>query len=52
LTLPHWLGRSVNTDYYGKVSGLESFISARAAGIFLVPPFIKNESFPGSVIFT
>ena len=52
LTLPHWLGRSANTNYYGKVSGLESFISARAAGIFLVPPSIKNESFPGSVMFS
>jgi Dyp-type peroxidase family len=52
LTLPQWLGRSVNTNVYGKVNGLESFISARAAGIFLIPPFIKNESFPGSVMFS
>jgi Dyp-type peroxidase family len=52
LTLPHWLGRSVNTNYYGKVSGLEAFISARAAGIFFVPPFSKTESFPGSGMFS
>jgi len=52
LTLPYWLGRSVNTDYYGKISGLEAFISARAAGIFFVPPFSKNESFPGSIMFS
>jgi hypothetical protein len=52
LTLPHWLGKSVNTNYYGKVSGLEAFISAKAAGIFFVPPFSKSESFPGSGMFS
>ncbi|HLN35442.1 MAG TPA: hypothetical protein VK250_09220 [Nitrososphaeraceae archaeon] len=52
LTLPQWLGRSVNPNYYEKTRGLEAFISATAAGMFLIPPFSKNESFPGSVIFS
>ena len=52
LTLPHWLGRSVETNYYGKISGLEAFISARTAGIFIVPPFSESESFPGSIMFS
>jgi deferrochelatase/peroxidase EfeB len=50
LTSQGWLGRSM-TDEYKKINGLEKYISARAAGIFLIPPINKNELFPGSIMF-
>jgi deferrochelatase/peroxidase EfeB len=31
--------------------GLEDFVSIRSAGIFFVPPYHKNEKFPGSIMF-
>ena len=51
LTLQQWLGRSINTTYSRNAGELEAFTSAKAAGIFLVPPVNKNELFPGSVMF-
>jgi len=43
-----------NNDHINDLSGLpsfEAFISVRTAGIFLVPPLITNEPFPGAAIF-
>ena len=34
-----------------KMPSFEQFVSVRAAGIFLVPPFAPIESFPGASIF-
>lgn len=51
LTLQQWLGKSVNTNYYKNIKALDAFNSARAAGIFLIPPLNQNELFPGSIMF-
>ena len=50
LSLPQWLGRSINTTYSRNTNVLEAFTSAQAAGIYLIPPFNKNESFPGNTL--
>lgn len=52
LTSSQWLGKSINTNSYNENSkGLEAYISANAAGLFLIPAFNKNEQFPGSIMF-
>ena len=51
LTLQQWLGKLVNVKYYKNIKALEAFNSARAAGIFLIPPLNQNELFPGSIMF-
>ena len=51
LTLQHWLGRSMNTPYSNNIKELETFTLAKAAGLFLIPPFNKDELFPGSIMF-
>ena len=51
LTLQHWLGKSMNTTYSNNTKELETFTLAKAAGIFLIPPFNKDEPFPGSIMF-
>lgn len=52
LTQDTWLGR---TNFGGEVDptipNTNSLLSIRAGGIFLVPPVIDNEQFPGSSIF-
>jgi deferrochelatase/peroxidase EfeB len=50
LSLPEWLGRSINTAYSKNTSILETFTTAQAAGIYLIPPFNKNELFPGNML--
>lgn len=50
LSSQNWLGKPSNVNYYGSRS-LEEFVSASAAGLFLIPPLNKEELFPGAVLF-
>lgn len=50
LTSPQWLGKSV-ISYNKNSLSLDKFVSATAAGLYLIPPTDNNEKFPGSVIF-
>ncbi len=47
-----WLGRTnFGGDPDAQPPGLGSFLTVRAAGIYLVPPLVAGEAFPGSSIF-
>ena len=54
LTQSTWLG---NTNFGGNennknpLPGMDRFLSVRAAAIFLLPPVVEGEVFPGSSIF-
>jgi len=52
LTQSSWLG---STNFGGDpavpISGMDRFLSVRAAGVFLVPSVLDGELFPGASIF-
>jgi deferrochelatase/peroxidase EfeB len=52
LTTSKWLG---STNFGGDpaipIPGMDRFLSVRAAGVFLVPPVLDSEVFPGASIF-
>lgn len=48
LTRPAWLG---GVNFGGEVEKSPTIIDVAAAGIYLLPPIIVNEKFPGSGIF-
>lgn len=48
LTRPEWLG---GVNFGGDVGTLSSLIRVAAAGVFLVPPVVPGEPFPGAGIF-
>jgi deferrochelatase/peroxidase EfeB len=51
LTTPGWLGR---TNFGGNpdhpLPGMDRFLTVRAAGVYLVPPVVTEETFPGASI--
>jgi Dyp-type peroxidase family len=49
--LKHSAGKSKPTNSVAELPSFETFFSIRTAGIFLVPPLIENEPFPGAGIF-
>ncbi|OYQ61664.1 peroxidase [Pseudanabaena sp. SR411] len=52
LTQSKWLGSTnFGGDPVAPVPGMDSFLTVRAAGVFLVPPVIDGELFPGANIF-
>jgi Dyp-type peroxidase family len=52
LTTPGWLGgTNFGGDPDNPLPGMDRFLQIRAAGVFLVPPVVDNEVFPGSSIF-
>lgn len=53
LTTPGWLG-SVNFggDEANPPAGMASLLTAHAAGVFLVPPVVPGEPFPGASVFS
>jgi Dyp-type peroxidase family len=38
-------------DPVNRIAGTDKLLSVRGAGIFLVPPFVRGEEFPGEVAF-
>jgi deferrochelatase/peroxidase EfeB len=52
LTQPTWLG---GVNFGGgdneQLPGMERLITVRAGGVFLVPPVVEGEAFPGAKIF-
>jgi deferrochelatase/peroxidase EfeB len=52
LTQPTWLG---GVNFGGgdnaQLPGMERLITVRAGGVFLVPPVVEKEAFPGAKIF-
>ena len=52
LTQDNWLGRTnFGGDPNNQLPGMASLLTVRAGGIFLVPPVVASESFPGASIF-
>ncbi|MEC4816956.1 MAG: Dyp-type peroxidase [Scytonema sp. PMC 1069.18] len=52
LTQETWLGSTnFGGDPQNQLPGMDSFLSIRAAAIFLVPPVVEGELFPGAGIF-
>lgn len=52
LTQPGWLGKvNFGGDEQQQQPGMESLLTAHAAGIFLCPPVVDGERFPGQSIF-
>lgn len=52
LTQQSWLGKTnFGGDPQNQLPGMDSLLSVRAAGIFLVPPVVEGELFPGANIF-
>lgn len=49
--LRHSSGKKVQSHDRLELPSFETFFSVRTAGIFLVPPLVMNELFPGSSIF-
>jgi Dyp-type peroxidase family len=53
LTQDTWLGRvNFGGDPDHQLSGMDRLLTVRAAGIYLVPPIVEGESFPGASILT
>ena len=44
-------GTNFGDDPSKPIEGIESLVSVRAGGFFLVPPIVKTELFPGSSLF-
>lgn len=52
LTQQTWLGgTNFGGDPKNQLPGMDRFLSLRAAAIFLVPPVVEDELFPGASIF-
>jgi deferrochelatase/peroxidase EfeB len=52
LTSETWLGdTNFGGDPKNQLPGMDKFLSLRAAAIFLVPPVVEDELFPGASIF-
>ena len=52
LTQESWLGRTnFGGDPDNQLPGMASLLTVRAGGIFLVPPVVADEPFPGASIF-
>lgn len=52
LTQQTWLGSTnFGGDPKNQLPGMDKFLSLRAAAIFLVPPVVEDELFPGASIF-
>ncbi|MGQ4649011.1 Dyp-type peroxidase [Lyngbya aestuarii] len=52
LTQSTWLGRTnFGGDPDNQLPGMDRLLTVRAAGVFLVPPVVEGEVFPGSSIF-
>lgn len=52
LTQQSWLGgTNFGGDPKNQLPGMDRFLSLRAAAIFLVPPVVEDELFPGASIF-
>jgi len=49
--LKHSDGKSKLTNNVAELPSFETFFSIRTAGIFLAPPLVVNEPFPGAGIF-
>jgi len=53
LTQQSWLGDiNFGGDPKNQLAGMDQLLSVRAAAIFLVPPVVEDELFPGARIFT